>query len=243
MQDFQIENHIPQLSIDCVIFGFANKKLHVLIPQIEIKNKIWSLPGGFVRHEESIDEAAQRILKERTHLESIYLEQFDVFGHKNRKNTLFTDIDSFEKKNLMDTLALSPTQIEWLSKRFVSIGYFALVDMHKVNPQKGLLDESIQWIALPDVPKLIIDHNQIIELALKRLRERIDDKLLAFNLLPPTFTMKELQELYETVFDKPFSRNNFQKKMLDLAVLERLEKKFTGAANKAPYLYRFKKES
>lgn len=240
MQDFIIENYVPQLSIDCVIFGFSNKKLCVLLPQIESKNEIWSLPGGFIRQDESIEEAAQRILKERTNLEAIYLEQFDVFGHKNRINTLFTNQETQKKEQYLDSLSFTPSQREWLSKRFVSIGYFALVDMHKVNPQKGMLDESIHWITLADIPNLIIDHNQIIDLALKRLRERIDDKLLAFNLLPPTFTMKELQELYETVFDRPFSRNNFQKKMLDLDVLERLEKKYTGAANKAPYLYRFK---
>lgn len=240
MQDFITENYVPQLSIDCVIFGFSNKKLCVLLPQIESKNEIWSLPGGFIRQDESIEEAAQRILKERTNLEAIYLEQFDVFGHKNRINTLFTNQETQKKEQYLDSLSFTPSQREWLSKRFVSIGYFALVDMHKVNPQKGMLDESIHWITLADIPNLIIDHNQIIDLALKRLRERIDDKLLAFNLLPPTFTMKELQELYETVFDRPFSRNNFQKKMLDLDVLERLEKKYTGAANKAPYLYRFK---
>ena len=242
MQDFTLENYIPQLSIDCVIFGFSNKKLFVLLPQLESEHQIWALPGGFIKQDENIEEAAQRILKERTNLEAIYLEQFAVFGHKNRINNLFLERENQEKIHYLDTLTLTPSQQEWLSKRFVSIGYFALVDMHKVNPQKGMLDESIHWVALPEIPQLIIDHNQMIDLALKRLRERIDDNLLAFNLLPPRFTMKELQELYETVFDKPFARNNFQKKILDLDVLERLEKKYTGAANKAPYLYRFKRK-
>lgn len=241
MQDFALENYIPQLSIDCVIFGFSNKKLFVLLPQIESEHQIWALPGGFIKQDECIEEAARRILKERTHLEAIYLEQFAVFGHQNRKNTLFNEQETQDKEQYLQSLSFSSSQREWLSKRFVSIGYFALVDMHKVNPQKGILDESIHWVALPEIPQLIIDHNQIIDSALKRLRERIDDNLLAFNLLPPIFTMKELQELYEAVFDKPFARNNFQKKILDLDVLERLEKKYTGAANKAPYLYRFKR--
>ena len=88
---------------------------------------------------------------------------------------------------------------------------------------------------------MIMDHNQLVEKALGTLRLNLDQKLIAFNLLPETFTMKEVQELYESIFDKPFARNNFQKKILDLNVLERLEKKFTGAANKAPYVYTWKR--
>ena len=86
-----------------------------------------------------------------------------------------------------------------------------------------------------------MDHNEMVGYALETLRQNLDQKLIGFNLLPETFTMREVQELYEAVYDKPFARNNFQKKMLDLNVLERLEKKFTGAQNKAPYLYRFRK--
>lgn len=88
---------------------------------------------------------------------------------------------------------------------------------------------------------MIIDHNEMVVYALETLRQNLDSKLIGFNLLPETFTMKEVQELYGAVYDKPFARNNFQKKILDMNVLERLEKKFTGAANKAPYLYRFLK--
>lgn len=86
-----------------------------------------------------------------------------------------------------------------------------------------------------------MDHNQVVAHAIDTLRLTLDQKLSAFNLLPDTFTMKDVQEVYEAIFDKPFARNNFQKKILDMNALERLEKKFTGAANKAPYLYRFQK--
>ena len=110
-----------------------------------------------------------------------------------------------------------------------------------MNPQKGELDESLEWRSIKDVPEMMHDHNKILDDALKALRQNFDQKFIGFNLLPETFTMKELQELYETVYNKPFAMNNFQKKILDLNVLERLEKKFTGAQNKAPYLYRLKK--
>jgi hypothetical protein len=89
---------------------------------------------------------------------------------------------------------------------------------------------------------MIMDHNTIVAEALHTLLIHLDEKLSGFNLLSDTFTMKEVQQLYETIFDKPFVRTNFQKKILELNVLERLEKKFTGAANKAPYLYRVKRE-
>ena len=108
-------------------------------------------------------------------------------------------------------------------------------------PQKNTLDQSIEWYNLNELPNMIIDHNEIVAKALQTLRSDLDEKLNAFNLLPDTFTMKEVQELYETICDKPFVRTNFQKKILDLNVLERLEKKFTGAANKAPYLYQYKR--
>lgn len=123
---------------------------------------------------------------------------------------------------------------------FVSIVFYALVDINKVIPQKTDLDESINWYNIKDLPVMIIDHNDIVAKGLDTLRLNLDEKLIAFNMLPETFTMKEVQELYETIYDKPFARNNFQKKILDLNVLERLEKKFTGAANKAPFLYRRK---
>jgi hypothetical protein len=87
---------------------------------------------------------------------------------------------------------------------------------------------------------MVYDHNEILRHGLESLRQNLDEKLIGFNLLPETFTMKEVQELYEAVYAKAFTASNFQKKILELDVLERLEKKFTGAQNKAPYLYRFK---
>jgi 8-oxo-dGTP diphosphatase len=135
------------------------------------------------------------------------------------------------------------TLYDWLDHRFISIGYYALVDINTVIPKKAELDKVIDWRGVKDLPDLIMDHNDIVAKALENLRQNLDQKLIAFNLLPETFTMKEVQELYEAIYDKPFARNNFQKKILDLNVLERLEKKFTGAANKAPYLYRFRNDN
>lgn len=240
MKLFDEENFIHQLSIDCVILGYKDKELKVLVPKLDLNENLWALPGGFIMQNEGIDRAALRILEERTGIKDIYLEQFRVFGEPQRvNNTVFDELNKINER-MIEKGVFDIASINWLSKRFVSIGYYALVDINKVTPQKTDFDSSIDWINIQNLPKLIMDHNEIVTYALETLRQNLDQKLIGFNLLPETFTMKEVQELYEAVYDKPFARNNFQKKILDLNVLERLEKKFTGAANKAPYLYSFK---
>jgi 8-oxo-dGTP diphosphatase len=241
MKTIYSNNFILQLSIDCVIFGYKEKELKVLVPQLKLNKLYCTLPGGFILQNEGIDDSARRILEERTGLKDIYLEQFRVFGHANRKNDEVVENLKTAKNDLINLAIFDDNNLEWLGKRFISIGYYALVDIDKVSPQKTSFDESIDWYNIKNLPKMIIDHNEMVTFALETLRQNLDTKLIGFNLLPETFTMKEVQELYEAVYDRPFARNNFQKKILDMNVLERLEKKFTGAANKAPYLYRFKK--
>lgn len=241
MKLFDEVNYIHQLSIDCVIFGYREKELKVLVPKVNIEIPLWTLPGGFIKQEESIDEAAKRILEERTGLKDIYLEQYRVFGEPTRINQEISQNLNKLNNQVTENGMLNDTDVKWLSKRFVSIGYYALVDINKVSPKTGIFDESVEWYSVKKIPQMIMDHNEMVNIALETLRQYLDQKLIGFNLLPETFTMREVQELYEAVYDKPFARNNFQKKILDLDVLERLEKKFTGAANKAPFLYRFRK--
>jgi hypothetical protein len=152
-------------------------------------------------------------------------------------------LESLQERNQLNfsDSGIEDFTFEWLTQRFISIGYYALVDINKVVPKLMEIDKSIDWYDVKKLPPMIMDHQDQVIRALETLRFHLDNKLLGFNLLPEKFTMKDLQHLYEAVYDKPFRRNNFQKKMLDLGVLERLEKKFTGAANKAPYVYRFKK--
>lgn len=235
MKKFGTEKYISNLSIDCVIFGYEANEIKVLLSKFKFGQGTWTLPGGYVMWEESIEQAATRTLKERTGLENIYLEQFRVFGAADR--IIGSEIRNTLKEELSEKY--NPADAEWITGRFVCVGFYALVDINKVNPEPGELDQSLEWHSLKDIPKMIHDHNDILNYALEALRQNFDQKLIGFNLLPETFTMKEVQELYEAVFNKPFATNNFPKKILDLNVLERLEKKFTGARNKAPYLYRF----
>jgi ADP-ribose pyrophosphatase YjhB (NUDIX family) len=226
------ERFLPSISIDCVIFGFHQNQLKILLLKFK-KMEVWALPGGHIFKDEDIEIAALRILAERTGLTNIYLEQFKTFGKVDRASIDFM-------YNVLSINGLDLPKDCWLFQRYITIGYYALVDFSKVNPQADDFTEAYEWISLSNIPTLAFDHREIIQTALKSLRASLDSKLVGFNLLPETFTMNELQCLYETILGIKFRRNNFQRKMLSLSILERLEKKFTGAANKAPYLYRFK---
>jgi 8-oxo-dGTP diphosphatase len=230
----QKNRFIPQLSIDCVIFGFHKNQLKILLLKMK-GSDAWSLPGGYVEQHEDIDAAALHILKNRTGLSDIYLEQFSVFGKANRSTQ--ESLRLFLEANTVDL-----TDYQWMLQRFVSIGYYALVDFSKVIPATDHFTDSYEWFDTTKLPELAFDHLEIIQKALETLRLTLDSKLVGCNLLPETFTMIELQSLYETILEVPLRRNNFQRKMLSLDILERIEKLYTGAANKAPYLYRFKKE-
>ncbi len=228
-----LNESIPQLSIDCVIFGFNNNELKILLSKFA-EFDLWALQAGFVRQDEDIDFAAQRIFEERTGLRNIYLHQFHVFGKADRPTS-----DFLEKK-----LYKSGYNIEdfpFLKQRFVTIGYYSLVDFQKVVPANVLMFEQIEWFDINCLPLIAYDHKEIILKALDTLRTTLDYSLVGFNLMPETFTMNELQKLYETILDEKLSRNNFQRKILEMDILVRLEKKLTGEAHKAPYLYQFKK--
>ncbi len=225
------QNLLQNLSIDCVIFGFANNLLKILLLKYKNTN-YYALPGGFIGINENLEDAAQRILKERAGLRDIYLEQFYVFGSKNRQN------DDIHREIMAGSgLTIKPNY--FLFNRFISIGYYALIDFSEAIPTPDDLSDSCDWYDFDKIPPLMFDHNEIAQKALETLRSGIDEKLIGFNLLSERFTMNELQSLYETILGEKLIRSNFQRKILGLGILERIEKKMTGAANKAPYLYRF----
>ena len=236
------QGYIQQVSIHCVIFGFQNKQLKVLIPKLIFSGDFWALPSGFVYQDEDTDDAAKRILEDRTGIKDVFLESFKTMGKASRNSRNFMDRLLALNPNSLDDQT-KRREYEWFTRRFIGIGYYALVDLNKVVAQKNEIDESIEWYDINAIPQLIMDHNELVDEAIDTLRADLDRKQLAFHLLPETFTMKEIQELYETILEKSFAANNFPKRILELNALERLEKKFTGAANKAPYLYRFPKQA
>jgi len=225
---------LPGISVDTVIFGFHDKRLMVLLLQYKNTNA-FALPGGFIMKKENANDAAQRVLKDRTGLPNIYLEQFYTFADISRHDTSFF-------REIMKARGLKPSKDHFLLNRFISIGYYALVDFTKAIPATDLLADECKWYDLKKLPPLIQDHRIIINKALDTLREDLDKKLVGFNLLPETFTISDLQNLYETILDTKFLRTSFQRKMLNLGILKMVDKKMTGAAHKAPYLYKFSSE-
>ncbi len=231
----QKEQWLPGISVDCVIFGFHENSLKVLLLKFK-KTPVWALAGGFVGPEEDVDQAAQRILAERTGLSDIYLEQFYTFGDLARN---YRAVD--EHRDVNNAMGGSPSKIEWVDQRFITIGYYALVDYSKVVVNPGGVSDASEWMDVSALPKLFLDHNRIVLKALESLRRNLDEKLVAFELLGDTFTMSDLQMVYETILGKRLVRTNFQRKILSLEILERIEKKYKAGAHKAPYLYRLKK--
>ena len=221
------------LAVDAVIFGFHDHQLKVLLMRYN-KTGVVALPGGFIHKNENLNDAANRIVSERTGLKDIYLDQFYVFGDQGRS-------DPQPMKDVLTANNIKHDDNHWLLQRFISIGYYALVDFTKVVPNPDRIFDSCDWHDLANVPKLMQDHNSIVQKALLSLRNDLDNKLIAFNLMQQEFTLGDLQILYETILDKKLLRPAFQRKMLSLGILERVAKKWTGAAHKAPYLYRFSK--
>ena len=193
---------------------------------------LFALPGGFVQYNEDLNEAVRRGLSERTGLSDIYLEQFYAFGSMERY-----------KPEVMETImkanSLPLEGYSWLLDRFISVAYYALINYEDVVPTPDALSDSCDWYALDELPNLMLDHSIIVAKALQTLRENLERKLVGMNLLPTLFTMKELQQVYEAILGEKLHRGTFQRKILNLGILRRHEKQFSGAAHKAPFLYSF----
>ncbi|MEM8999441.1 MAG: NUDIX domain-containing protein [Bacteroidota bacterium] len=239
-QEFEesIDRLLPNNSVDCVIFGYEKQRLKVLLLQWKT-NAEWSLPGGFIFKDEALNSAAHRVLRERTGLDEIFLNQFYTFGRQNRARPDQNATEEATDKRLLDFGITSPVIAEWMKKRFVTTGYFALVNIAKTNPQPDFMSSSCEWKTIAEIPQLILDHNEIVEKAIGYLRIQLNYLPIGLSLLPEKFTMQDLQKLYEAILGRPLERSNFQRKILKLGMLVRKEKFMSGAANKAPYLYAF----
>lgn len=236
LNDFalNLDNYLPALSVDCVILGYKNNSLHALVIRWKGTNT-WSLPGGFVGQNEDIDQAALRILNERTGLHITFLEQLHVFGQKNRRN-IKTMMDQFDEIG-------APIKLrEWFKQRFISVAYLALVNPDSFHPIPDALSDLCDWKPLDEMPQLIFDHNEMIAKATSYIAVQIKYRPIGLSLLQEKFTMKTLQKLYEIIIGTTLDRGNFQKKIIKLGFLIRHKKQMTGGAHKAPYLYSFDRQ-
>jgi 8-oxo-dGTP diphosphatase len=198
------------IAVDCIIFGFDGEKLKLLLIQrgIEPEKNKWSLMGGFVHSDETLDEAANKILKQLTGLEGVYMEQLQVFGELNR--------DPIE--------------------RTLSVAYFALIDIHKYEKQISH-EHHAEWFELKDIPHLIFDHDKMVETARRRLRYKAALHPILFELLPQKFTIPQLQSLYESIYDSVFDKRNFSRKILSTGLLIKQGDKDKMSSKKGAFYY------
>ena len=207
----------PALTVDCVVFGLDEYDLKVLLIERDLQpfQGRWALPGGFVRIEETLENAARRELSEETGLERVYLEQLYTEGRVDR----------------------DPRE------RVVTVAYYALVRLSNHKVQAATDARQALWFGLDDLPRLAFDHDKILATAHERLRGKVRYQPIGFELLPQKFTLRQLQNLYEVVLDRSLDKRNFRKKILGMGILTELDEVESDVAHRAARLYRFDKKS
>lgn len=204
------------ITIDCVVMGFHKGRLKVLTVEYGEgpHSGLWALPGGWVRHDESIDEAAVRHLKDLTGVEQVFLEQLRAFGDVGRVH----------------------------ERRIITVAYYALIREEDFELLAGNTASDVKWRDLDEPRELIFDHEQILKYALKSLRHKVRHEPIGFNLLPQKFTLLQLQELYEAVLGLKLDKPNFRRKMMKMKLLMPCGEKQQNVAHRAAELYRFDEE-
>jgi 8-oxo-dGTP diphosphatase len=205
----------PALTVDCVVFGLDEGDLKVLLIERGLPpfEGQWALPGGFVNVDEDLETAARRELEEETGVSKVFLEQLYTFGQVDR----------------------DPRE------RVVSVAYYALVKLSDHRIRAATDSRSAAWFAAADLPTLAFDHDPIVATALQRLKGKVRYQPIGFELLPPKFTLSQLQRLYEVVLETTLDKRNFRKKILGMDLLQELDEIEQDVAHRAARLYRFDK--
>jgi ADP-ribose pyrophosphatase YjhB (NUDIX family) len=203
----------PALTVDCVVFGFDEGDLKVLLVRRDVEpfRGKWALPGGFVRMDESIEEAARRELREETALEKLYLEQLYTFGDVHRDPR----------------------------GRVVTVAYYALVKLADYRVNAATDASTAAWFSVSEVSTLAFDHNSILDTAMARLKGKVRYQPIGFELLPVKFALSQLQHLYEVILEQDLDKRNFRKKILGTGLLVELDEIQQDVAHRAARLFRF----
>ncbi len=225
----------PNISVDCVIFGFDFEKLNVILVERKLSDpetgeeliSDFTLAGNHAFRDEQLDDAAKRVLFDLTGLENIYLEQFMTTGDPERL------------KDERDQLFLKATGKN-PEERVLSICYFSLLNCDEVTIRKG--DKNVDWFPVKQVNHLAFDHNIILTSALQSLQRKLLYEPIGFEMLPEKFTLSQLQKLYEVVFDVEFDKRNFRKKVAKMKYLVPLNEKQKGVSHKPARYYTFSKQ-
>ncbi len=214
MSDYYFEHQKILLSVDCIIFGFDDNKLKVLIGhrQMDPGRGAWSLYGGFVRNDESVDEAADRTLYELTGMKTVYMRQVGAFGAVDRDP----------------------------GARVVSVAYYALINVKDYDEQLQKQHE-VEWVNVDELPEMFSDHQQMILRARKMMQAKIKTQPISFQLLPELFTLTQLQRLYEAVNGEEVDKRNFRKRIKEMDFIEKTDRIDKTSSKRGAVLYRFNK--
>jgi 8-oxo-dGTP diphosphatase len=223
------------LSVDNVVFGFDGDRLNVLLirqgaPSLDFdeSNLQMAIPGDLVGTNEDLDESARRVLNELTSLQGIYLKQFKTFGNPDR-------VFGLKDQAWLRVFRANP------ERRVVTVGYYSLVAVEEFTPSPASFAGQAKWCPIDELPTLAFDHNSIVMEAFDALKQALNIKSIAFELLPKKFTLTQLQRLHEVVLDKQLDKRNFRKNMKRLEDLVPLDEKQDGVLHKPAQLYTFRK--
>ncbi len=223
----------PNVSVDCVIFGFDLDQLTVLlIDRGEISSAFGprlALPGNLIYDNENLDMAANRVLDELTGLKNIYLEQVGAFGDPDR-------IHKESDREWLKSIRAEP------EARVITVAYYTLVTMAQYKPQASSFAKNADWVPVNEIKELAFDHFEILQAAKEKLKQKIKIQPIGFNLLPEKFTLSQLHRLYESILDKPLDKRNFRRKIQKLDILTSLREKQRGVPHKPSLLYKFNEE-
>ncbi len=202
-----------KLTVDAVVFGYEEGNISILLIKRKyepFKDK-WAIPGGFVKNEESLEEAVQRELQEETGVQINYLEQLYTFGETDRDPR----------------------------GRVVSVAYFGLVRPNAFKIEASTDAADVQWFHMNELPEISFDHKTILETAIKRLKGKITYEPIGFELLDQKFPFSDLEKLYTTLLGRPVDRRNFRKKIIGLNILDELDEKVSKGSGRPANLFQF----
>ena len=222
---------LPTISVDCVIFGYEENTLKVLVRRefVPFEGKIyleWKLPGNHIRRSEDISETASRILKEQTGLENIYVKQFMVFSDPDRLIKHKQDYEWVRPKLVDD--------------RVITVGFYSLINLDDVV--NSSIIEDAKWTNAYEIKELMFDHKEIFNEAFKKLRYDLLHEPLVFELLPEKFTLTQMQKLYEAIFYTTYDKRNYRRKVNKMPYLIPLDEIQTGVSHKPARLYTFDRD-
>lgn len=231
----QLKNINPNVSVDCVVFGFDGSELKVLLVQRDPKDEMGLaddtlvLPGNLISDSEDLDESANRVLKGLTGIKNVFLEQIGAFGHPDRLTK--------EKDRIwLEAIRQKP------DARVITIGYFALINIKNYKIKPSGFAKNVIWADYHSVGELGFDHNEILEAAIKKLRSKLYMEPIGFELLPKEFSLHQLYTLYNEIMDAKIDRRNFRRRMLKTGFIKETDKFQEGVPHKPARLYKFAKE-